>query len=101
MGVTEGWETSTLARDDPCYGYGYSCCTETYSDYCYWKDTYNCNNCELDIGYGGCSACCDSYDNTESPTVVSTTIAPTKRSAEKWSMLHPNYKAGDGELLWN
>merc|ERR1719499_2635056 len=125
--VTEGWETSTLARDDPCFGYGYSCCTETYGEYCYWKDTYNCNNCELDIGYGGCSACCDSYDITDEPSSVPTfhpskeptemptespsaeptpspeeaTPAPTAHSAKKWEMLHPNYKGGDGELLWN
>jgi len=122
--VTEGWETSTLARDDPCFGYGYSCCTETYSEYCYWKDTYNCNNCELDIGYGGCNACCDSYDNTESPTMMPTFIpsssptedptpspsystgllntpSPTMHSAKKWEMMHPSYKGGDGELLWN
>jgi len=114
-------------RDDPCFGYGYSCCSVTYSDYCYWKDTYNCNNCELDIGYGGCSACCDSYDITDEPSSVPTfqpskeptemptespsaeptpspeeaTPAPTAHSAKKWEMLHPNYKGGDGELLWN
>jgi len=108
--VVEGWETSTLARDDPCFGYGYSCCTETYGDLCYWKNTYNCNNCELDIGYGGCNACCDSYDHTEDPTMDPTTeptkaptmtSPPTMHSAKKWSFLHPDYKGGDGELLWN
>merc|ERR1712130_94696 len=102
--VTDGWESSTLARLDPCFGYGYSCCTETYGDLCYWKDTYNCNNCELDIGYGGCNACCDSYDNTPSPTKEPTdqpSAEPVGPSAEKWAMLHPDYEGGDGELLWN
>jgi len=101
--VTEGWETSTLARDDPCFGYGYNCCIE-YIEYCYWKDTYNCNNCELDVSGSGCSACCDSYDNTPSPTndpTVQETPAPTAHSAKKWTMLHPDYEGGDGELLWN
>merc|ERR1711870_214987 len=29
------------------------------------------------------------------------TPAPTHHSAKKWEMLNPNYKGGDGELLWN
>merc|ERR1711997_1420291 len=83
-------------------------------------------NCELDIGYGGCNACCDSYDNTWAPTMIPTFIpsmsptedptpapvtpapvatvvtdAPTAHSAKKWTMLHPQYTGGDGELLWN
>jgi len=29
------------------------------------------------------------------------TPAPTHHSAKKWEMLHPDYKGGDGELLWN
>jgi len=29
------------------------------------------------------------------------TPAPTHHSAKKWVMLHPDYKGGDGELLWN
>ena len=104
--VVEGWQNSTLLRDDPCFGYGYSCCTETYGELCYWKDTYNCANCELDIGYGGCSACCDSNDHSPSPTVQGTettteeTPAPTMHSAKKWEKLHPDYNGGDGELLW-
>jgi len=40
---------------------------------------------------------------TSSPTVIEVvaTPAPTAHSAKKWSMLHPKYKGGDGELLWN
>jgi len=105
-----------LTRDDPCFGYSYSCCGEL-NDYCYWKNTTNCNNCELGIGYGGCAACCDSYDGygnpssapteptkeptTPEPTTDDSTPAPTVHSAKKWTMLHPKYEGADGELLWN
>jgi len=30
-----------------------------------------------------------------------TSTEPTVHSAKKWTMLHPNYEGGDGELLWN
>merc|ERR1719266_2168729 len=29
------------------------------------------------------------------------TPSPTMHSAKKWEMMHPSYKGGDGELLWN
>jgi len=32
---------------------------------------------------------------------VVATDPPTHHSAKKWEMLHPKYKGGDGELLWN
>merc|ERR1719245_2781608 len=38
---------------------------------------------------------------TEPPTVAETTAAPTMHSAKKWTMLHPDYQGGDGELLWS
>merc|ERR1712173_211516 len=40
---------------------------------------------------------------TSEPTTssVENTPAPTHHSAKKWVMLHPDYKGGDGELLWN
>merc|ERR1712083_32502 len=48
-----------------------------------------------------------SDEPTPNPTVAETTgspvatPAPTVHSAKKWTMLHPNYEGGDGELLWN
>merc|ERR1719192_404605 len=38
-----------------------------------------------------------SVEPTESPV----TPSPTMHSAKKWEMMHPSYKGGDGELLWN
>jgi len=32
---------------------------------------------------------------------VVATPPPTAHSAKKWTMLHPDYEGGDGELLWN
>merc|ERR1719242_1512668 len=38
---------------------------------------------------------------TKKPTDEPTTPSPTMHSAKKWEMMHPDYKGGDGELLWN
>merc|ERR1719474_1525785 len=35
------------------------------------------------------------------PTPSPVTQSPTMHSAKKWDMMHPDYKGGDGELLWN
>jgi len=38
---------------------------------------------------------------TPAPVATVVTDAPTAHSAKKWTMLHPQYTGGDGELLWN
>jgi len=116
-----GYTTSCCEDTDVTGG----CCYWKQTAYCLGTYTSGCDEDDGD----DCPACCDSTASasedaectptmapttpapvatpsptvavTPAPTVAVTTDAPTMHSAKKWTMLHPDYQGGDGELLWS